>query len=104
MVNEVAGEMSDGLNGIDVSGQIEAAPVSDAAGIREVVHRHADRQTGEDPDDSARNDYPAPRPAHALDPGDLVGRIEALEELTARQERIFQQLIKLFTATVEKGR
>jgi putative secretion ATPase (PEP-CTERM system associated) len=80
MVNEVAEEMSDGLNGIE-------AAVADA--------------------DEGRNGHASPRRANEAgnggEPNDLLHRIEALEEVTARQDRIFQRIVKLLAAAVEKG-
>jgi hypothetical protein len=34
---------------------------------------------------------------------EMLHRIEVLEEVTARQDRIFQRIIKMLAAAVEKG-
>jgi putative secretion ATPase (PEP-CTERM system associated) len=88
MVDEVAEEMAESLNGVDAAGQMNGA------------HGEA----GED----GLNGYPPHRSHASGDPhvssnrGDLLHRIEALEEITARQDRIFQRMIKLLAAAVEK--
>jgi len=78
MVDEVGDEMSDGLNGVDAAGLANGAT---ANGVAPNGHAAIGSQT----------------------PGDLLHRIEALEEATARQGRIFQQIVKLLAAAVEKG-
>ena len=83
MVDEVAEEMAEGLNGVYVAGDQGGPP-------------------GETAEEPARNGYPAPRSRAGGVPADLVHRIEALEEAAARQDRIFQRIVKLFAAAVEK--
>ena len=78
MVDEVAEEMTEGLNGD------ESAQNSRAA-------------------EDASNGYNALRSPAPGEPGDLLHRIEALEEVTARQDRIFQRIVKMLAAAVEKG-
>jgi general secretion pathway protein A len=89
MVNEVADEMSEGMNGADAAGPVSGAP-------REVL-------IGDD-GEGEPNGYAALRPRTSSgEAGDLLHRIEALEEVTARQDRIFKRLIQLLAAAVEKG-
>jgi hypothetical protein len=85
MVDEVAEEMAEGLNGVE-----PAAP--DAPNGR---NGHAFQASG----------FQAGgfQPCTAGDPGDLLHRIEALEEATARQDRIFQRIVKLLAAAVDRG-
>ena len=78
MVDEVAEEMMEGLNG-EATSQIDGG-------------------AGE-----ARNGLNPLEPRRAGEPGDLLHRIEALEEITARQDRIFQRIVKMLAAAVEKG-
>jgi putative secretion ATPase (PEP-CTERM system associated) len=85
MVDEVAEEMTEGMNGMEAVGQINGAS-SDAAG-----------------NGSGRNGYPAFRSGPGGEPHDLLHRIEALEEITARQDRVFQRIVKLLAQAVEKG-
>lgn len=92
MVNEVAEEMSEGLNGAEAAGEVN--------GIHADVTGGEIRHAGS----TGPNGHAVPAYRASGEPGDLLRRIEALEELTARQERIFQQLINLFTAAVEKTR
>jgi len=79
MVDEVADEMSEGMNSGDAS-----APYHGASDLRPNGHAsHTQvRVSGE--------------------PGDLLHRIEALEEASARQDRIFQRIVKMLAAAVEK--
>jgi general secretion pathway protein A len=79
MVNEVAEEMAEGLNGVEPVAQVNGGGGSE------------------------RNGYATFQPGAAGDPGDLLHRIEALEEATARQDRIFQRIVKLLAAAVDKG-
>lgn len=83
MVNEVADEMAEGLNSVDPMGQIIGAT--------------GGRATGQP------NGYAALRPHASGEAGDLLHRIEALEEVTARQDRIFQRIVRMLAAAVEKG-
>ncbi len=87
MVDEVADEMAEGLNGVDSEAQVNG----NGAGTH--------RDTGE----HELNGYKAPRPHTSGESGDLLHRIEALEEATARQDRIFQRIVRLLAAAVEKG-
>jgi general secretion pathway protein A len=75
MVDEVAEEMAESLNG---------------------------GQSAEAADDVERNGYGGSRTNGSVGPADLLHRIEALEEATARQDRMFQRIVKLFAAAVEK--
>jgi general secretion pathway protein A len=86
MVDEVADEMAEGLNGVEAAGHANGHPVS----------------ASDDANGDGRTGYPAFRPRPSGDPGDLLHRIEALEETTARQDRIFQRIVKLLAAAVEK--
>jgi general secretion pathway protein A len=86
MVNEVAEEMSEGLNGVEAA----AAPVN---GLTRAV-------TGGDGIEHGRNSYPTFRGGET---NDLLHRIEALEEVTARQDRIFQRIVRMLSQAVEKG-
>jgi general secretion pathway protein A len=93
MVDEVAEEMSEALNGVDASGQVD-----DVSGG--VPHGGGPDDTDDDDD---ANGYPVlPPRASTGEAGDLLHRIEALEEVTARQDRIFQRIIQLLAAAVEK--
>ena len=77
MINEVAEEMAEGLNG--GTGAAPAAAETDSA------------------PPSARHPTPT-----GTSPEDIVRRIEALEQASARQDRVFQRIVKLLTAAVEK--
>ena len=79
MVNEVAEEMSEGMN------DTEAAPRVNGAAA----------DAGHPP-----NSYPTFRGGET---NDLLHRIEALEEVTARQDRIFQRIVRMLSQAVEKG-
>jgi general secretion pathway protein A len=92
MVDEVADEMAEGLNGGDAAAQVD----------------HSRRGSyASDPGGSSAagvsNGYPAFRANAYDDRSDMLHRIEALEEVTARQDRIFQRIVKLLAAAVEKG-
>jgi general secretion pathway protein A len=87
MVDEVADEMAEGLNGVDAAGQANGSAGSTHHGAAE----------------DEVNGYPAYRSRTSGEPGDLLHRIEALEEVTARQDRIFQRIVRLLAAAVEKG-
>jgi putative secretion ATPase (PEP-CTERM system associated) len=86
MVDEVADEMAEGLNGVEPG----------TAGSPNGRNGHAAFQ-------AATFEPTAFRPGGTGDPGDLLHRIEALEEATARQDRIFQRIVKLLAAAVDKG-
>ena len=96
MVDEVAEEMAEGLNGVDASRQIIRAH----RGTGEPGPEDDDGDAGEE---GGRNGYSAPRRHGSGASVDLLHRIEALEEITARQDRIFQRMIKLLAAAVEKA-
>jgi Holliday junction resolvasome RuvABC ATP-dependent DNA helicase subunit len=83
MVDEVADEMAVGMNGADAVGQVNDA-------LR-------------DAPEGGPNGFPALGSRPSGEPGDLLHRIEALEQITARQDRIFQRIVKLLAAAVEKG-
>jgi len=83
MVNEVAEEMTEGLNGAE-----PAARINEVDG---------------DPAEDGRNGYCAFRPGAMGGPNDLLHRIEALEEVTARQDRVFQRIVRMLSQAVEKG-
>jgi general secretion pathway protein A len=83
MVNEVAEEMTEGLNGAEPVTRING-PEDDAA-------------------EDGRNGYKAFRPGAMGGPNDLLHRIEALEEVTARQDRVFQRIVRMLSQAVEKG-
>jgi len=91
MVEEVANEMAEGMNGFDVPGQ-ELIGAQQANPLR--------------PGEIAANDtadlHPAYRAPSSGELGDLLHRIEALEEVTARQDRVFQRIIKMLALAVEK--
>jgi putative secretion ATPase (PEP-CTERM system associated) len=87
MVDEVADEMAQGLNGGDAAAQVN--------------HSRRGSYGGAAADGS--NGYPAFRANAYDDRSDMLHRIEALEEITARQDRIFQRIVKLLAAAVEKG-
>ncbi|MGA3005262.1 MAG: XrtA/PEP-CTERM system-associated ATPase [Acetobacteraceae bacterium] len=91
MVDEVANEMAEGMNGFDVPGQ-ELIGAQQANPLR--------------PGEIAANDtadlHPAYRAPSSGELGDLLHRIEALEEVTARQDRVFQRIIKMLALAVEK--
>jgi general secretion pathway protein A len=76
MVNEVAEEMAEGLDGVE--------PATDSSS-HAVTNGHA------------------PLHPNGAEQNDLLHRIEALEEVTARQDRIFQRIVRLLAAAVEKG-
>jgi general secretion pathway protein A len=79
MVDEVADEMSEGMNGAE-------------------AHPQANGSNG-----NGQNGYSASQPRANGESGDLLHRIEALEEVTARQDRIFQRIVKMLSAALEKG-
>jgi general secretion pathway protein A len=74
MVDEVADEMAEGLNEADAPLRLNGAAVNGHAAFPV-------RDT----------------------PADLLHRIEALEEATARQDRIFQRIVKLLSQAVQKA-
>ena len=91
MVNEVAEEMAEGLDGVEPAPP-SSGPVSSghaSSGPPGSVH-------------AVTNGHAPPRP-NGADQNDLLHRIEALEEVTARQDRIFQRIVRLLAAAVEKG-
>jgi general secretion pathway protein A len=93
MVDEVADEMAEGLNGGDAIALVNHSRGGSHRGSHGGVSAASDGPNG----------YPA-FPAHAHDDrSDMLHRIEALEEVTARQDRIFQRIVKLLAAAVEKG-
>ncbi|MSP02192.1 MAG: ATPase [Acetobacteraceae bacterium] len=80
MVNEVAEEMAEGLNGGQTAALVNGASEHDSdslAPLRRAV------PTGDGP-------------------GDVLRRIEALEQASARQDRIFQRIVKLLASAVER--
>lgn len=91
MVDEVANEMAEGMNGFEAPGQ-------DLNGMR----GSAPMRAGEIAANDAPNVYPAFRAPASAELGDLLHRIEALEEVTARQDRVFQRIVKLLALAVEK--
>jgi Holliday junction resolvasome RuvABC ATP-dependent DNA helicase subunit len=91
MVDEVANEMAEGMNSPDAS----ALGVNDA-------HQVNPMRPGEIAANDAAGVYPAFRAAGSGDLGELLHRIEALEEVTARQDRVFQRIVKLLALAVEK--
>jgi general secretion pathway protein A len=86
MVDEVADEMAEGMNGVEAASQSNGLPAS----------------ASDDANGHVRTSYPVLQSRASGDPGDLLHRIEALEETTARQDRIFQRIVKLLAAAVEK--
>jgi hypothetical protein len=86
MVDEVADEMAEGMNGVGAAGRTNGLPAN----------------ASDDTDGDGPGGYSAFRPRASGDLGDLLHRIEALEETTARQDRIFQRIVKLLSAAVEK--
>jgi putative secretion ATPase (PEP-CTERM system associated) len=84
MVDEVAEEMDYGLNGDEA--QVVHTPNGTTNGHNGHVPRHPD----------VSNDF-------ARIHSEMLHRIEVLEEVTARQDRIFQRIIKMLAAAVEKG-
>lgn len=86
MVDEVADEMAEGLNGVDTAGQVNGVPEGTTGG------------SGEDEPDF----YTPLRSRGSGEPGTLLHRIEALEEIAARQDRVFQRIVKLLAAAVER--
>jgi hypothetical protein len=82
MVNEVADEMAEGLNGAEGQFQVNGGAGHGTNGFASHA-TNPRRVSGE--------------------PGDLLHRIEALEETTARQDRIFQRIVKMLAAAVERG-
>ena len=89
MVDEVANEMAEGMHGAEASGPNGADQVNPM-------------RPGEIAANDAPGVYPAFRTAGSGDLGELVHRIEALEEVTARQDRVFQRIVKLLALAVEK--
>ena len=87
MVDEVAEEMAEGLN--------EGEP----AAVNGATHGAADTR----PVASRRNGYTSLASGTGGEPIDLLHRIEALEEITARQDRVFQKILKLLTSAVERS-
>ncbi len=84
MVDEVAEEMAEGMNGFDMPehGPAEVPPVEPPRGAPAPTVLHRTPSSGE--------------------LGDLLHRIEALEEVTARQDRVFQRIVRLLALAVEK--
>jgi hypothetical protein len=91
MVDEVANEMAEGMNGPDAPG-----PGVNGA------HQANPMRPGEIAANDAPGVYHAYRAAGSGDLGELLHRIEALEEVTARQDRVFQRIVKLLALAVEK--
>jgi putative secretion ATPase (PEP-CTERM system associated) len=85
MVNEVAEEMAEGLNGDEAVARINGVPDGLARGSGS---------------EHGQKSYPTFRGAET---NDLLHRIEALEEVTARQDRIFQRIVRMLSQAVEKG-
>jgi general secretion pathway protein A len=83
MVDEVADDLSEGLNGV------EGAPINGAGSW-------TDGGPGQ-------NGYRPYQSRASAEQADMLHRIEALEEVTARQDRVFQRIVKLLAAAVEKG-
>jgi general secretion pathway protein A len=79
MIDEVAEEMAEGLN------QVEAPLLVNGNGM------------------NGANLYSTYSPRSAGAPPDLLHRIEALEEATARQDRIFQRIVKMLAQAVDKA-
>ncbi len=79
MVSEVAEEMAAGLNGIDPPPRVDGA------------------------EELGLSDYTRLQPRAAGELGDILNRIEALEDVTARQDRMVQRIMKLLAAAAEKG-
>jgi general secretion pathway protein A len=79
MVDEVANEMAEGMN--------------------DGYEAPADGQRAAN---DSPNVYPVYRNSASAELGDLLHRIEALEEVTARQDRVFQRIVKLLALAVEK--
>ena len=77
MIDEVAEEMAEGLNGGASPARAQTEPEEPEIGRRP----------------------PAPT---GTGPEDIIRRIEALEAASARQDRIFQRIVKLLAAAVEK--
>jgi general secretion pathway protein A len=89
MVDEVAEEMAEGMAG--------GMPAATAGGINGVE--------ASAPVNGAASPgfYDRSRSGDGREQSDLLHRIEALEEVTSRQDRIFQRIVKLLAAAVEKG-
>jgi general secretion pathway protein A len=78
MVNEVATEMAEALNG---------GPQDQPSGYEPPPMRHG----------------PAEKRPEGLGQDDILHRIEALEEVTGRQDRVFQRIVKLLASVVERA-
>jgi hypothetical protein len=91
MVDEVANEMAEGMNGPDAAGQGHNG-----------AHQANPMPTGEIAANDTPGRYPPFRAPGSGDLGELLHRIEALEEVTARQDRVFQRIVKLLALAVEK--
>jgi type II secretory pathway predicted ATPase ExeA len=91
MVDEVASEMADGMNGPDAPGQ-------DVNGAQQANPMTPDKIAANDTPDV----YSAYRAQGSGELGDLLHRIEALEEVTARQDRVFQRILKMLALAVQK--
>lgn len=96
MVNEVATEMSEGLNGGEAPFQEQ--PRTQPRPPPPRINGEAPHQ----PLSAPQQARPLRNTAPANGPNDILHRIEVLEETTARQDRVFQRIIRLLAAAVEK--
>ena len=95
MVNEVATEMSEGLNGGE-------APVQEQPRMQPRPPPRINGEAPHQPLSAPQQARPLRNTAPANGPNDILHRIEVLEETTARQDRVFQRIIRLLAAAVEK--
>ena len=105
MVNEVAAEMSEGLTTgtppVQVAIPAPPARTTGGAMVREPAIYPTGGGNSKPPGGTNTGGTPRPAPA-ANGASDLIHRIEALEEATARQDRIFQRIVRLLASAVEK--
>jgi hypothetical protein len=89
LVEEVAEEIDEGLTGFEA--QMSGPETSSPNGA--AVNGGSNGHYG----------HSGPQSPYAGVPHDLLHRIEMLEEISARQDRIFQRIVKMLAAAVEKG-
>ena len=89
MVEEVADELHEGLNGVEPPAA-SLVPMPNGHNGHAILPAHAAQGSS--------------IVATSVASSEVLHRIEALEEASARQDRIFQRIMKLLAAAVERGR
>jgi general secretion pathway protein A len=95
MVDEVAEEIDHGLNGVEAPAISGGPATSGRNGAANGGNGHAETL-------SSLSGAPLSGSPFAGASNDLLHRIEMLEEVSARQDRVFQRIVKLLAAAVEK--